>query len=72
MKCPRCQTVNTVFTFRSEKTDKCGRCSNFTPQIVKCKHCEASWCPPCWKVTTDPAARPRKPRGGIGDEAFDI
>jgi len=73
MKCPRCQTVNAVFTFQAEKQDRCGRCSNYSPQIIRCKHCDTTWCPPCWKLAIEPpAAKPQKPKHGIGDESFDI
>lgn len=72
MTCPGCRSVNTVFTFQAAKDDRCGRCSNYIrPTTVRCQACQTTWCPPCWKVTTTPAA-PKRPAAGIADESFEI
>lgn len=68
MRCPRCSKEGSVFMYDAQKTDRCGRCSSWTPKVIKCASCGASWCEPCW--TKPPAPRKRMP--GIADDQFTV
>lgn len=68
--CPR--DGGPVYMVQAEKTDRCIRCSNWSPQIVKCQKCGAQWCPKCWQSGAAHGAVPPTPLKGIADEGFGV